>query len=226
MRKRPRLDHPWLKRDSWTLWECWVLATVVGGLLGIGIVAIASVIASHLSNMSAVAFLHLVGALQGAALGLTQWLVLRRYIKHIGWWIVATAGGAIVAWLIGLKVIVALTLIFFDGGMTETLPIGLVKAIFFLGMWVGAVLGMAQWLVLKPHVHKGIWWVVANAVAWGLGLLVALMGATLAKLGEFTIETALIQIATGATTGVVVGAITGIVLVWLLKPRLLRHHQD
>jgi len=39
--------------------------------------------------------LHVVGGLEGAVLGLAQWLVLRRYVKQLGWWIVATKGGAI-----------------------------------------------------------------------------------------------------------------------------------
>jgi NhaP-type Na+/H+ or K+/H+ antiporter len=67
-------------------------------------------------------------------------------------------------------------------------------------------------------------WVFANALAWGLGLSVVSIGATLVKPGEFTIETALVQMATGAITGFIVGAVTGVALVWLLKPRLLRHH--
>lgn len=215
--------HPLLRKDSWTLWEWWVLATIIGGLIGMGIAGIASVTAGS-TGISTVTLLHLVGALEGMALGFSQWLVLRRYIKHVGWWIVATGIAAIFAWLIGLKAIVVLVLVFFNGARTETMSLALLKAVFFLGTWIGAVLGMAQWFVLRTHVRKGILWVLANALAWGLGLSVALMGATLVKPGEFTIKTALVQMATGATTGFVVGAVTGITLVWLLKPRLLRHH--
>ncbi|QZZ22868.1 hypothetical protein J5X98_11270 [Leptothermofonsia sichuanensis E412] len=224
MHKRTRLNHPFLRQDSWTLWEWWVLATVVGGLAGIGIAGVASLIAGYLGTISTVTLLHLVGALEGLALGFTQWLVLRRYVKHVGWWVVATGIGAVIAWLVGLQVSVMLTLIFFDGVVTEATPFALLKAVFFLGAWVGAVLGLAQWFVLRTHVRKGITWVFANALAWGLGLLVAFLGATLTRPGEFTLKTTLIGVATGATTGVVVGAITGIVLVWLLKPRLLKHH--
>lgn len=55
------------------LWEGWVLATVVGVLVGMGIAGIASIIASNLGYASTVVLLHLVGALQGMALGFTQW---------------------------------------------------------------------------------------------------------------------------------------------------------
>ncbi len=223
MQKQPRFTHPWLSKDSWTLWEWWVLATVAGGLIGMAIVAVASTVTSPPETIGAVAFLHLVGALEGMALGFTQWLALRRYIKHIGWWIGATVIGAIVAWLVGSKVIVVLTLIFFNTVLTDTTRLTLLRAVFLLGLWVGGVLGLAQWFVLRAHVRRGVTWVFANALAWGLGLLIALLGATLVKPGEFTAQTALVYIATGATTGVVVGAVTGIALVWLLKPRLLRH---
>jgi hypothetical protein len=37
--------HPLLKKDSWTLWEWWVLATIIGGLVGMGIAGIASLLA-------------------------------------------------------------------------------------------------------------------------------------------------------------------------------------
>jgi hypothetical protein len=196
----------------------------MGGLIGIGVVALASAVASQFETVSTVALLHVVGALQGAALGVAQWLVLRRYVKHVGWWIGATALGAIAAWLIGLQVSVILILIFFNGSMFIKTSAALLTAVFLLGAWVGTVLGVAQWLVLRTHVRNGALWIVVNALAWGIGLLVALMGATLVKPGGFTLDTALVGIATGATTGVVVGATTGAVLVRLLKPRLRRHH--
>lgn len=222
MGKRTRLTHSLLRRDSWTLWEWWVLATIVGEFIGIGMIAVTSAIASHLTTVNTVALLHIVGALEGIALGLAQWLVLRRYVKHVGWWILATMIGAIAAWLIGLQVTVILILIFSKSAFVTT-SAALLKAVFGLGVWVGTVLGFSQWLVLRTHVRRGALWIVANAFAWGVGLLVAWVGATLVNPGELRFEIALVGIATGVTIGVVVGAITGLVLIWLLKPRLLRH---
>jgi len=222
MGKRTRRTHLLLRRDSWTLWEWWVLATIAGEFIGVGTIAVASTIASHLTTVNMVVLLHIVGALEGIALGLAQWLVLRRYVKHVGWWILATMIGAIAAWLIGLQVMVILILSFSNRDVVTT-SAALLKAVFGLGAWVGAVLGFAQWLVLRTHVRRGALWIVANAFAWGVGLLVVWIGATLVNPGELRFETALVGIATGVTMGVVVGAITGFVLVWLLKPRLLRH---
>jgi hypothetical protein len=224
MYKRTQTNHPWLRKDSWTLWEWWVFATVVGVLVGIGIIAIATIITNTLRTVPILAFLHIVGALEGATLGLAQWLVLRRYIKHVMGWIIATSVGAIATWLIGLQVSVVLALTFFDSAIAETTNASLLIAVFLVGAWIGAALGYAQWFILRTHVRKGIVWVFANSLAWALGLLIAVMGSNLMKSGEVSIENALIGIMTGATTGVVIGAITGITLVWLLRPRLLKHH--
>ncbi len=223
MHKRTRFANPFRRRESWNLWEAWILATVAGGLIGIGIVALAIAFADNLGTVSSTTLLHIVGGLEGIVLGFTQWLVLRRYVKNIGGWVVATAIGAIVAWLIGLKVIVLLILIFNNQDITQTTPFSLLTAIFCLGVWVGTILGFCQWFVLRIHMQRGLLWVLSNGLAWGLGLLIASIGATLTKPGEFTTQTALIGVTTGATAGAMVGAITGIALVWLLKPRSLRH---
>lgn len=224
MPKQTRLAHPFLRKDSWTLWEWWVLATVVGIFMGIAIVAAASVAVKALGIVNTAALLHIVGALEGAALGLAQWLVLRRYIKRIYGWIIATAIGAIAAWLIGLKAIVVLILIFLDGGTVRSFSPGLLPTVFWVGAWVGTLLGLAQWFVIRTHVRQGFLWVLVNALAWGLGLLTVFTGANFVQPGEFTLETVFVGLVAGATTGAVIGATTGIGLVWLLKPRLLRHH--
>lgn len=82
--------------------------------------AVTSAIASQLTTVNTVVLLHIVGALEGTALGLTQWLVLRHYIKHMGWWILSTVIGAIAAWLISLQVTVILILIFSNSAFVTT----------------------------------------------------------------------------------------------------------
>ncbi|MEB3336107.1 MAG: hypothetical protein VKJ46_01500, partial [Leptolyngbyaceae bacterium] len=89
-----------------------------------------------------------------------------------------------------------------------------------LGAGVGTVLGLAQWLVLRPHSRQASWWVFASALAWAWGLLVAFIATGIVILNGFSIQTILVEGAVGAILGVVVGAITGFALVWLLKPRL------
>jgi hypothetical protein len=70
----------------------------------------------------------------------------------------------------------------------------------------GASVGILQWFVLRQHTHQTGWWVLANVVAWVvLGLSV---GKSLDRLAD------LVAIAA------VPPAITGFVLVWLLRQPL------
>ena len=67
----------------------WVLATAGGWLLGILLVLMPDWL--HLRNGYSdlnLAFLSL-----GLAIGITQWLLLRRRLSHAGWWIAATVAG-------------------------------------------------------------------------------------------------------------------------------------
>ncbi len=89
----------------------------------------------------------------GLVTGFLQYLLLRRYFQQISMWIVATTFG----WFLAIF-----------GGM-------------FLSRWsvigtmilVGGIIGLAQWLVLRRHVERAIWWIPANLLGWGLvGLII------------------------------------------------------
>lgn len=128
------------------------------------------------------------------------------------------------AWLIGLQI--SALMVFsttFDITLTAAMKSQtLLKGVFLLGAWVRGVLGFAQRLVLKSHIHRAGWWIIANALAWALGLVVAFRMVGMMHSNRFSLETALAGTATGLAIGAVVGAITGVALIWLLKPRLLR----
>jgi hypothetical protein len=79
-------------------------------------------------------------------------------------WIIATATGALLAWLIGAAVVMSLPE---DQAFEDSLPLFMA-----LGPVLGALLGGCQWVVLRRHVSGAGWWVVANAAGWGIGLLV------------------------------------------------------
>lgn len=211
-------------KKSWTLWEWWVGVMAIAELIGLGIVLIAGAIINWLGMESSVAVFHLVGLLEGIVLGMAQWLVLHRYVKHIKAWVVVTAIAAMLAWLIGLQISALMVFsITLDTTLTAVMKAQtLLKGVFLLGAWVGGVLGFAQWLVLKSHIRRAVLWIVANALAWALGLVVAFMMVGMMHSNHFSLETALAGTATGLTMGAVVGAITGVALIWLLKPRLLR----
>ena len=69
----------------------------------------------------------------------------------------------------------------------------------------GSVLGLLQWLVMRQHVARAGWWVLASTVGWVAGGFLS---------GAFEPG-----VAGWATIGIVYGAISGAVLVWLLRTR-------
>jgi hypothetical protein len=93
------------------------------------------------------------------ATGLFQYLWLRRYLPRMGWWLAATALGL----LVGL----------FGSSLLSRILYGILDlqsawfAILVTG-FVGAFLGLAQWLMLRQRVHRAGWWIVANALGWSI----------------------------------------------------------
>jgi len=85
----------------------------------------------------------------------------------------------------------------------------------FEGMWddavglliLGSAMGLPQWLVLRQHLSKAGWWVLASA----LGMVGYLVG--VANPASTLTEIILRVVIVGALSG----AITGIALVWLLR---------
>ncbi len=68
----------------------WVFATVAGWLLGILLIALPDWLGWIDAPLNS---LDLILLMMGLAIGLTQWLILRRRIARAGWWIAANALG-------------------------------------------------------------------------------------------------------------------------------------
>jgi hypothetical protein len=121
--------------------------------------------------------------------GLLQYLLLRHYLPRIGWWIAATALG----WPLGIAVVYLGYAIW---------PVALNANSTWSAMLIGAVTGLAQWLVLRWRVPRAGWWVLASVLGWGLTRLIA---------GE--VFTSLLEL---LIIGAVPAAVTGLALWWLL----------
>lgn len=178
---------------DWRLWLWWVVAGVVGWGLGWGL------------GWSEVEFLSVdVAAAEygGVVVGVTvagvlQWLMLRRQIARAAWWIVASLVSGVVAGgvIYGVGG---------DAGFTAEVARDLdVGWVVEAGLH-GAVLGVLQWLVLRGQVALSGLWVLASTVGWIVGdpVCSSLMGFGTLSWVVF---------------GAVYGAITGLVLVWLLR---------
>jgi hypothetical protein len=91
--------------------------------------------------------------------GYLQYLWLRRYLPRMGWWLAATALGLLVG-LFGSSLLSRISY--------GTLDVQSVWFAILVTGFVGGSMGLAQWLVLRQRVHRAGWWIVANALGWGV----------------------------------------------------------
>ena len=100
------------------------------------------------------------GLLLGVAIGLGQWLVLRRRFDiKLSWWVAATAAGFVLhGLLVGLDVNFITTNV--EGELTRGSALGRV------GLLCGGIflVGIPQWLVLRSRYGQAGWWILASAV--------------------------------------------------------------
>ena len=224
---------------DWRWWLWWVLASTVGWAVG-GTVGVA--LGRGLAM--GIVVTGYVGMAAGViAAGGLQWLVLRRQVAGMAWWIVASVVGAalvgILAAVLGWVAGVVGRLV---GGAAwganwgpdwSADPGGDVGFVVAVAVG-GTVLGVLHWLVLRRQVARAGWWVLASPYR-GLGRVVAascLGSRTLTRglgrargLGRGRLrvwdhdphESLLNRPAGWAVLGAVYAAITGIVLVWLLR---------
>jgi hypothetical protein len=159
--------------------------------------------------------------LEGVLVGAAQWLVLRGALRGISWqaWITATAAGAGAAWVLG--VIPSVLMSQGQGGapqpeMSDAAQLWLAA---LMGLLLGPILAVPQWLVLRRHLARAALWVPANAAAWSLGMVVVFAGMSRISFGGFALGVVLGVAASLAVAGAVVGAVHGAALVWLLRRR-------
>jgi hypothetical protein len=85
-----------------------------------------------------------------------------------------------------------------------------------MGLGLGVVLGVPQWLVLRRYFNQAAWWVGANAVAWAVGMPIVFFGAGAVPEQASGGLLVLLMALTLLSAGAVVGTIHGSVLVWFL----------
>jgi hypothetical protein len=187
---------------GWGFWLGWVLATTVGMLVGAFMGVVAGFLMYGLfGDEGVVEWLGdmVMVIIFGIGIGTMQWLVLRRRITGAGWWILASA--------VAGAVIQQGDIVSFDKSLSfgDLMRYTLVMA---LG---GAVAGILQWLVLRTQVFRAGWWVLASTVGWGLSM--TMWGAGMVLQYVWGDSGTLIMVGGGP----VLGAITGVALVWLLR---------
>jgi len=126
----------------------------------------------------------------GLVVGGAQWLVLRRLIRSFPvWkWLLVNGVAGPLAFILGFAVsnpggAGSSVLVYATGG--------------FIG---GAVLGAAQWLILRRYFKRASLWIAAQAVAWGIVVLLCSLSPLFVMV-----------------TSVVVGGLSGVVLNWFAR---------
>lgn len=187
-----REAHPEVarQRPGLDFWLLWVLATVVGVSVYSGLSAIPDRLAEgQMEPLGSIAFAAVVGAL----LGIAQWPVLRRHVKPAGWWIAASAIG-------------------FGAGQAWAEAIGLNTTLI--------ALAIVQWWGLRLYVRRAGWWIPGSALSLAAARLVILPFVLIAERFFVTAGPAVViatSAALGVPFGVVSGAATGGLLIWLLR---------
>ena len=107
-------------------------------------------------------FIYFLLPLLGLLSGFLQYLLLRRYLPRIGWWI----GATVLGWLLLIVVLGLLPIVsspYFD-----------VRSMWFGALAVvlmGGSTALPQWLVLRQRVRRAAGWILASVLGWEVALL-------------------------------------------------------
>jgi hypothetical protein len=93
----------------------------------------------------------------GLLTGFLQYLLLRRFLPRMGWWIVATMSGLL------LGVVGSRFLIHTLHGNLDSIWFGVLMTVL-----VGGSMGLIQWVVLRQRVRHAAWWILATILGWGV----------------------------------------------------------
>jgi hypothetical protein len=191
----------------WLFWLKWILATTTSAVVvnfAIQVLAslsyrvvLYSVARTLTSSIFIFLYQSLTGGILGAllfglAVGSAQWLVLRTQIILTSRYILATSLG----W--GLA--------------------GILVNYNYIGIVGGIMVGIAQWLVLKRKFFQATWWMIANILGWGLSSFIGYRVFSILNpyIGIFEVAVNPGTLVVGVSTSIS-AAITGLVLIWLLK---------
>jgi hypothetical protein len=156
-----------IKKPEWFFYPIWIILTMlcvpIAFIFDYAILRVITIFVGDFIYVDGVrhitedylwwyTFVPIVGLLTG----LLQYGLLRRYLPHMGWWVLATTGG----WLLGaLLIVISGWLNFWSYKSFD---------IFLAFIVMGLLIGVGQWLLLRRRLPRAGWWVGANVVGWGL----------------------------------------------------------
>jgi hypothetical protein len=204
----------------------WTAACSLGELLGFGVAGMLGALAfgaipDPTTVPLAVALVLAcagAGLIEGALLGLFQWLALRSTFPSISAraWAGTTALAGATGWILGSLPPTLVSLLggppadasaAWDPGLLETIAVSGA-----LGLVLGAMFGVFQWIVLRKHADHAHRWIGANALAWMVALPWSYVAGSSVPASSAPIVLALVAIGTGVSMGLTVALITGLFL--------------
>lgn len=159
---------------GWRFFLLWVLASTVGVIVGHASIFALLVMSQALYAASVervvvvIVTFSLTGAINGASIGIAQWLVLRRQVTLIGRWVLASTVGGALGYVVGFAVLGA----GFDGyDLGDIGGFAVLGTLFGIFAVFGASVGVAQWLILRRReISRAGWWVFASSVGDLIGV--------------------------------------------------------
>ena len=179
-------------------WLKWTVASILSLMLGWALtfaVILSLKAVFGVADEDAIASFILLPSI-GISIGLFQWFVLRPYIPRASWWVLASLTG----WAICLPLAQALFRVVNDAmdGAIKGSFVGIIQITVF-----GFLIGLAQWLVLRQHISKAGWWILTSIISLNVAFLLTTAGA-------------LVNIMEIVLVGAVSGALSGLVLLFLM----------
>ncbi|HZD56784.1 MAG TPA: hypothetical protein VE136_08685 [Anaerolineales bacterium] len=190
------IDETKVARNEFGMWLEWTLATAIGMLLGyLPSITLVDLVDVRLGRV-------VIPVLAGLVVGLSQWIVLRRYLTECSDWILAGGAGWAAGYALGL---------FLINSLTGTLVGGFLGYVLF-----GVIIALFQWPVLRREIPNALTWVLASVIGWSAGLYLSQVSLNIIFSGP-SIDPAASTSVIAGTSGLVAGAITGLALVLIVR---------
>jgi len=182
------------EKPGWFFYFRWVALNAIAVIMaGYITFAIMSLVTGEDDSLITDLLFPIIGLLTG----ILQYILLRRYLPHMGWWIAATFLGWLMPFVIGF----IFSNLFITGSSTVRIVLGMIV--------LGTTVALPQWWLLRQRVQHAWWWVLFFGLAWGMVGLYDLF--TLSNLFPVLLGFA------------VVPAIATSIACWLLLDRLPNH---
>jgi hypothetical protein len=182
------------KKPGWFFYLGWVVLNAIAVIMAW---YITFAIMDRVTGEDDSLILILLFPITGLLTGFLQYILLRRYLPHMGWWIAATFLG----WLMPFVWFFIFSRVVVPGSSTVRTVLAMIV--------LGTTVALPQWWLLRKRVQHAWWWVLFFGLAWGMVGLYDLL--TLSDLFPVLLGFA------------VVPAIATSIACWLLLDRLPNH---